>query len=345
MSNIPHLINQMSAKQDISYAEMRHVMHTLMSGEVTDIEIAAFLTALVVKGETSEEIFAAAEIMREFAEKVPVDNPYDLVDPVGTGGSNSKVFNVSTASSIVANCAGVRIAKHGNRAVTSKSGSADLLEAAGVNIDLNAKEMSKCIAQFGMVFMYAPTLHPAMRNIMPARRELGTRTIFNLLGPLTNPSGAKRQLLGVFGQQWVTPMAEACRRLGQTRVMVVNSNDGLDEISIVVPTVVNDLHNGEITAYEINPKDYGIEHETNEDVRAHSAQESLSLIQKAFSGQPGAAYDMIALNSAAVIQVASDGYDFDAALAKARDVLDSGEAAKRLVDYANFTQSLKSSNI
>lgn len=341
MSNIAHLITQMSAKQDLSYGEMRHAMRALMSGETTDIENAGFLAALMTKGETPEEIYAAAQIMRELSEKVPVDNPYELVDPVGTGGTHSRVFNVSTASSIVASCAGVKIAKHGNRAASSKSGSADLLEAAGVNIELTPKQMSQCVSYFGIGFMFAPQLHSAIRHVMPVRKGLGIRTIFNLLGPLTNPTGAKRQVLGVFDSAWLAPMADVCKRLGQTRVMVVNSADGLDEISIATPTVVHELHNGEISVYEIDPKAYDIVHETNEDVRVNSAEQSLALIQGAFAGESGAASDMIALNSAAIIQVASEDTDFATALAQAKAILASGAAAEKLSAYAAYTQSLK----
>lgn len=341
MINIAHLITQMSAGQDLTYEEMRHAMLALMSGETTDIQNAGFLAALMTKGETPEEIFAAAHTMRELSEKVPVVDPYSLVDCVGTGGTYSRVFNVSTASSIVASCAGVRIAKHGNRAASSKSGSADLLEAAGVKIELTAKEMSKCIEQFGIGFMFAPQLHSAMRHVIAARKGLGIRTIFNLLGPLTNPSGAKRQVLGVFDKAWLKPMAEVCERLGQTRAMVVCSSDGLDEISVVTPTWVEDLRDGEIHSYTINPADYGMEYDTNEGIRVHSAEQSLALIQRVFAGEPGPAYDMVALNSAAILYVATDNMDFDAALTKTRVILDSGAAQEKLAAYAAYTQSLK----
>lgn len=340
MSNITHLITKMSAGNHLTYEEMRHAMLALMSGKTTDIENAGFLSALMVKGETSEEIFAAAEIMRELSEKVIVTEVDDLVDPVGTGGTHSRVFNVSTASSIVASCAGVKIAKHGNRAASSKSGSADLLEAAGVNIELTPVQMAQCVEQFGVGFMFAPQLHSAMRYVIAARKGLGIRTIFNLLGPLTNPSGAKRQVLGVFDKTWLQPMANVCQRLGQKRVMVVHSEDGLDEISIAAPTLVQELHDNQQTAYTINPLDYGIRHDSVVSVQVDSAAQSLELINSAFSGQTGAAYDMIALNSAAILQVASDNIDFATALTQVKYILDSGEALQKLTAYADYTQSL-----
>lgn len=338
--NITQLITKMIAREDLSYDEMREAMHGLMSGVTTDVQNAGFLTALATKGETPEEILAAAEIMRELSTKVAVSDSEHLVDPVGTGGTYSKVFNVSTASSIVASCAGVKIAKHGSRSASSKSGSADLLEAAGIQLELTPEQMAACVEQFGIGFMYAPQLHSAMRHVMTARRETGVRTIFNLLGPLTNPSGAKRQVLGVFDKQWLRAIAEVAKRLGQKRVMVIHSQDGLDEISIAAPTDVMELCDGFIKEYTIDPRDYGICYNHLDAVRVDSATESLALIREAFAGTQGAAYDMIALNSAAILMVASLVESFEEALTQTRAILDSGAAQQKLQAYAEFTQSL-----
>ncbi|MPV85153.1 anthranilate phosphoribosyltransferase [Ostreibacterium oceani] len=337
-SQISTLVNG----DDLTYEAMQSVMHAMMSGQTNDIENAAFLTALTIKGETVTEIQAGAEVMREFSTKVHVRSDLQdyLVDPVGTGGTHSNVFNVSTASSIVASCAGVTIAKHGNRAASSKSGSADLLEAAGVNVMLNPDQMTQCIEKFGIGFMFAPQLHGAMKHVINTRKTLGIRTVFNLLGPLTNPSGAKRQVLGVFDAAWLQPMADVSKRLGQTRVMVVHSDDGLDEISIAAPTQVVELSNHSMNAYQIDPKALGISHRDIDAVRVNSPQQSLDLIMAAFSGQPGAAYDMILLNSAAIIQVAGLSDDYPSAIETARSILDAGQALTKLNEYARFTQAV-----
>lgn len=340
--NITQLITQMIRRKDLSYDEMRQAMEALMSGKTTDIQNAGFLTALATKGETPEELLAAAEIMRELSTKVVVNDTEHLVDPVGTGGTSSNVFNVSTASSVVAACAGVKISKHGSRSASSKSGSADLLEAVGVNIELNPEQTAECVEKFGMGFMYAPNLHSAMRHVMPARKGTGVRTIFNLLGPLTNPSGAKRQVLGVFDKQWIRPMAEVSKQLGQTRVMVVNSRDGLDEISISAITDVVELSDGFIKSYQIDPCEYGIEHTGLDAVRVESVAESLALIEQVFAGQPGPAYDMIALNSAAIMLVAGVVESFNGGLERAKSILNSGQAQQKIDAYASYTQQFTS---
>lgn len=339
--NITQLTMQMIERQDLSYEQMREAMQAIMSGKTTDIQNAGFLTALATKGETADEILAGAEILRDLATKVAVEETQYLVDPVGTGGTYSKVFNVSTASSIVATCAGVKIAKHGSRSASSKSGSADFLEAAGVNINLTPEQMADCVNQFGMGFMFAPSLHSAMRYVMPARKGTGVRTIFNLLGPLTNPSGAQRQVLGIFDKSWLRPIAKVSKQLGQKRVMVVHSQDGLDEISIVAPTDVVELEYGLIKSYTLEPKDYAIEHDNLDAVRVNSVAESLSLIEEAFSGNKTAAYDMIVLNSAAIMMVSGVVEGFDEGIAQAREILNTGKAKQKLADYAKYTQQFK----
>lgn len=338
--NITELITRMIAHQDLNYEQMRDAMRALMSGQANDMQTAGFLTALATKGETPTEIFAAAEIMRELSTKIPLKNAEQLVDPVGTGGSYSRVFNVSTASAIVAACAGVKIAKHGSRSASSKSGSADFLEAAGVNIELTPPQMQQCVEEFGIGFMYAPLLHSAMHHVMPARKATGVRTIFNLLGPLTNPSGAKRQVLGVFDKKWLSPMAEVAQKLGQQRVMVVNSAEGLDEISIVEETHVADLNKNKIKYYSFNPKTLGVCYNSLDAVRVNSAEESLRLVNRAFNGESGAAFDMIALNTAAILQVAGMGSDWSESFEKAGSIMRSGQALEKLTAYADFTKKL-----
>jgi len=338
--NITPLLTQLIKGKNLTYDEMQQAMQAIMTGATNDIENAAFLVAISAKGETEEEIRASAEVMRELATRVPVGDPDELVDPVGTGGTYSNIFNVSTASAIVANCAGVKIAKHGSRSASSKSGSADLLEAAGINIDLNPEQIKACIEKFGIGFMYAPALHSAMKNVMSARKVMGIRTIFNLLGPLTNPSGAKRQVLGCFSKHWLEPLATACQKLGQRRVMVVNSQDDLDEISIAAVTDVCELKDDSLRQYQIDPRQYGIYHDNINALRVQSPEVSLALIKAAFAGNSGAAFDMITLNSAAIIAVSPVESDYDEAIAISRRILQSGEAQAKLEQYAQFTQRL-----
>ncbi len=337
---IQTVLKKMLAGQNLTPDEMHQAMRVLMTGKADDAQIAGFLTALSMKGETVNEIQAAAEIMRELSTKVPVMTCDKLVDPVGTGGTHSNIFNVSTASSIVAACAGVRIAKHGSSAASSQSGSADLLKAAGVNIALNAQQMAQSIETFGMGFMFAPRLHSAMRHVMEVRKALGIRTIFNLLGPLTNPSGAKCQVLGIFDKQWLRPLVEVSKGLGQHRVMALHSDDGLDEISIAASTTVIELRDNSIKEYRLHPQDYGICYNNIDALRVNSAAESLALILSAFSGKAGPAFDIIVLNSAAIIYVAGLTDSFAMAVSSAREILYSGQAKDKLRAYADFTQSL-----
>ncbi len=333
------LTTQLLNGQDLAYADMCEVMQAIMSGQVEDIPMSGFLTALAGKGETTEELLAGAEIMQALSTTVSTHCADELVDPVGTGGSHSGVFNVSTASSIVAACGGVKIAKHGGRAASSKSGSADLLEAAGINLDLSPKQLSQCIDTFGMGFLFAPNMHAAMRHVASVRKALGVRTIFNLLGPLTNPADAKRQVLGVFDKRWLQPMARVSQRLGKRHVMVVHSRDGLDEISIAAPTDAVELRDNQLSEYSLNPQNYGMFHDNLDAVRVSSTHESLDLIHAAFNGQRGAAYDMIVLNSAAILQVSDRVDSYEAGIEQARHILDSGQAGQKLTDFARFTQA------
>ena len=342
--DITKLITKIISRENLNHDEMRYAMRAIMSDKMSDVQKAGFLTALATKGETATEILAAAEIMRALATKVLLDNPENLVDPVGTGGTYSRVFNVSTASAIVASCAGVKIAKHGNRSASSKSGSADLLEKANVNIELTPAQMQSCVEKFGIGFMYAPLLHSAMRHVMPARKGIGVRTIFNLLGPLTNPSGAKRQVLGVFDKKWLLPIAEVTKKLKQQRVMVIYSFDGLDEISIVEKTYVAELSNNEIKEYTINPKSYGIFYDSLDAIRVNSAAESLQLINDAFNGKDGAAFDMIAINTAAILQVADVTSSLSEGINQAKQIMSYGQARQKLSDYVKFTRTFSEKN-
>lgn len=321
---------------DLSRAEMQDVTREIMRGVCTDAQIGAFLTALHMKGESVEEIVGAAMIMREFAAAVAA-RADKIVDCVGTGGDTARLFNVSTASALVAAAAGGCVAKHGNRAATSHCGSADVLEAAGVNIGLAAAQVGACIDACGIGFLFAPTHHSATRYVMPARREIGLRTIFNLLGPLTNPAGARYQLVGVFAQKWVRPVAEVLRELGSVRAVVVCADDGLDEISIAADTFAAELRGGEIYEYTITPNEFGIRQTSLADIRVNTAAESLAMVKKALTGAPGPAFDMVALNAGATLYAAEICDSIAAGVARARAILQSGAAWEKLQELAAYT--------
>eukprot|EP00903_Cladosiphon_okamuranus_P004312 g4310.t1 len=314
------------------------VMQLIMSGEATDAQIGGFLVALRIKGETVDEITGAARVMRALAAKVLVSTD-NLVDTCGTGGDGSSLFNVSTASAIAAAAAGVRVAKHGNRSVSSKSGSADVLEAAGVDLGLNADQVARCIDTVGVGFMFAPAHHSAMKHAIGPRRELATRTIFNLLGPLTNPASAPNQVLGVFSKSWVRPLAEVLKNLGSQHVLVVHSQDGLDEISLAAPTSVAELRDGDITEYEISPEDLGLQSASLTPLMVDTAEASLALIKAAFSDSSHPAADMIALNAGAAIYVSGGADSLPQGVAMAQDALGSGLAGAKLSELAEFTQT------
>jgi len=307
--NIQHAINQVIDHQNLSYDDMQAVMHGIMTGQATDAQIAGLLVALRMKGESVDEITAAAQVMRKLATAVNI-NDAQAVDIVGTGGDGAKLFNVSTASSVVAAAAGCTVAKHGNRSVSSSSGSADLLESAGIALDLNAQEVARCINEIGIGFMFAVNHHSAMKHAIGPRKQLATRTIFNLLGPMTNPAGVTRQLLGVYSKDLVLPIAQAMQALGSQHVLVVHSADGLDEISVATHTYVAELkHDGKqshITEYQIQPQDFNISPAKLALLSVNNAEESLRLINKAFNpkercDETQAARHMIALNAGAAL--------------------------------------------
>lgn len=336
--DLPSAIRKVVAGQNLIRDEMHSVMTLIMSGAATDSQIGSFLTALMIKGESIDEIAGAATIMRDLSAKVSVRSD-KIVDSVGTGGDSAGLFNVSTASALVASAAGATVAKHGNRAATGNSGSADVLEAAGVNITISPDQVGQCIDQCGIGFMFAPSHHSAMRFAIGPRKEIGIRTIFNLLGPLTNPANARCQLAGVFSQNWVRPMAEVYAELGSIHTLVVSSDDGLDEISIAADTKVAEFRNGSFTEYEINPEQFGVQRSSLDTITVSDSKQSLNLIQQALGGQTGPASDMIALNSGATIYAADLASSIQDGVDQARVILSSGAGLDKLTQLIRISNS------
>ena len=326
-------------RQDLTGDEMRIVMHDIMTGMATPAQIGGFLIGLRMKGETVAEITAAAQVMRELSIKVDIslDN---VVDTCGTGGDGGNVFNVSTASAFVVAAAGGNVAKHGGRSVSSKSGSADVLEQAGIYLDLDAEQVARCIREIGLRFMFAPHHHTAMKHAVGPRKEMATRTIFNLLGPLTNPANAKRQVIGVFSKELVRPIAEVLKALGSEHVMVVHSEDGLDEISIAAPTHVAELKAGEISEYTITPETFGIPLQSLDSVQAKDAEESLALLKTALDGKGkiNPARDIVVLNAGAAIYVCGVADSLKEGVSMAEDMIGGGLAKIKMSELASFTR-------
>jgi anthranilate phosphoribosyltransferase len=326
---------------NLSAPEMRDVMRQIMTGNATEAQIGGFLVALRMKGESIDEITGAVEVMRELATGVKVSGE-GLVDIVGTGGDESNLFNVSTASTFVVAAAGGSVAKHGNRSVSSNSGAADVLEAAGVNLNLSPDQVALCVQELGVGFMFAPAHHSAMKHAIGPRRELGLRTIFNILGPMTNPAGVTRQLIGVYDQALCKPMAEVLGRLGAEHIMVVHSADGLDEISIAAETAVAEFKDGVASEYSIAPEDFMIERQSLDGLSVDNAEQSLELIKDALGKQASAngtkAADLIALNAGAALYVAGCAGDIKEGVAMAQDAIGAGLARAKLTDLATFTQ-------
>lgn len=339
---ITSAINHLLAGQDIPQDAMRELMRAIMSGGATPAQIGGFLVALRAKGETVPEVVAAAEVMRELAARVPVRCDH-LVDTCGTGGDGTHTFNISTAAAFVAAAAGARVAKHGNRSVSSKSGSADVLEAAGVNLELSPEQVRACIEVVGLGFLFAQRHHGAMQHALAPRRELGVRTIFNLLGPLTNPAGAPNQVVGVYSADWVEPLAEALRDLGSRHVLVVHAEDGLDEISIGAPTRVAELQGGRIKARTLTPEQFGLTREPLSWLVVDSAEASLEMIRGVLSGAPGPARNIVLLNAGAAIYAAGVALTLDAGIVKAAHAIDTGAAAAKLEELVNFSRQFASS--
>lgn len=338
--DIRSAIKKVTSHQHLSAEEMTAVMRDIMTGATTDAQKAAFLVGLQMKGVQPEELLGGAIVMRELATPVVLNSREHLVDTCGTGGSGSNKFNVSTASALVAACAGARVAKHGNRGATSKSGSADVLEAAGVNLGLKPEQVAQTIEQVGVGFLFAPSHHGAMKHVIAARREIGVRTVFNLLGPLTNPAGAPNQVLGVYDQAWIVPLLQVLKQLGSRHVLVVCSEDGLDEISISAPTRVGELKEGEIITYTVAPEDFDLpSHPDYASLQINSAEESLALLKQALAGTHQAAAEIVALNAGAAIYTAGLADSLPQGVAKAQQIIASGQALERLDALARVTRS------
>ncbi|MEZ5738520.1 MAG: anthranilate phosphoribosyltransferase [Burkholderiaceae bacterium] len=320
--------------------EMEKLMRMIMNGEMSPVLMSALITGLRVKKETIGEITAAAQVMREFAQPVKVQAGPHFIDIVGTGGDGSHTFNISTASMFVVAAAGAQVAKHGNRSVSSSSGSADVLESLGVNIMLKPEQVSRAIEQTGMGFMFAPNHHPAMKNVAPVRNELAVRTLFNILGPLTNPAGAPNILLGVFHPDLVGIHVRALQRLGANRAMVVWGQDGMDEISLGATTMVGELRDGQVSEYEIHPEDFGLAMQSHRALKVENAEESMAMLMQALQGKAGSAYEIVALNAGAAIYVAGLAPSVAQGIDKARATIESGAARKKLDEYVKFTREL-----
>jgi anthranilate phosphoribosyltransferase len=324
--------------REIFHDEMLHLMRQIMKGEISPLMVAAILTGLRVKKETIGEISAAAMVMRELSTKVDTPHNPHFVDIVGTGGDGAHTFNISTASMFVAAAAGATVAKHGNRSVSSKSGAADVLEALGANIMLTPAQVGECIEAIGCGFMFAPNHHPAMKNVAPVRREMGVRTIFNILGPLTNPAGAPNTLMGVFHPDLVGIQVRVMQQLGADHVMVVWGKDGMDEISLGAATLVGELKDGKITEYEIHPEDYGLSMVSNRGLRVADSAESKAMMFEALDNKPGTPREIVTLNAGAALYTANLANSVGEGIAKAREAIASGAARKKLDDFVAFTK-------
>ena len=326
--------------REIFHDEMLHLMRLIMSGEMSPVMMAALITGLRVKKETIGEITAAAQVMREFSTKVEVADKTHLVDIVGTGGDGSHTFNISTCSMFVAAAAGAKVSKHGGRSVSSKSGSADVLEALGININLPPAAIAQCIADVGLGFMFAPNHHPAMKNVAPIRKELGMKTIFNILGPLTNPASAPNILMGVFHADLVGIQVRALQRLGTEHALVVFGKDGMDEVSTGAATMVGELKNGEVTEYEIHPEDFGIPMVSNRALRVETAEDSKAMLLGVLDNQSGPARDIVMLNAGAALYAANVSNSIQAGVFLANTAIESGAAKAKLAELSNITKQL-----
>ena len=337
--NINQAIKAVIERKHLNESDMHDVMNSIMTGQTTDAQIGAFLVGLSMKGETIEEITASAKVMRSLATPVEIKSNKYLVDTCGTGGDGLGLFNISTASAFVVAAAGGKVAKHGNRSISSKSGSADVLESAGVNLNLSPSLISECIAQIGVGFMFAPAHHSAMKHAIGPRKELAVRTIFNVLGPLTNPAKAPNQVMGVYDKNLVEPIANVLKELGSRHVMVIHSDDGLDEFSIADKTYVAELKDGIVSTYSVHPEDFGLTLGDLKDIRADNADASLALITEAFSGRNGTAKSIISLNAGAAIYVSGLTTSLQSGIDRANQVLSDGSSQKKLDEYIKISNS------
>ncbi|ALG67752.1 anthranilate phosphoribosyltransferase [Beggiatoa leptomitoformis] len=335
--DIKTALKAVTEKRDLNMDEMLAVMTEIMTGQATPAQIGGFLIGLRMKGETVEEITAAAQVMRQLAIPVNINAPH-LVDIVGTGGDGLSTFNISTTSAFVVAAAGAHVAKHGNRSVSSRSGSADILEALGVKLDLTPEQIADCVQTVGVGFMFAPQHHTAMKHAIAPRREMAVRTIFNLLGPLTNPAKAPNQLLGVFSRDWLIPVAEVLKRLGSEHVLVVHSEDGLDEISIAAQTFIAELREGSISTYTIQPETFGICSAPLSSIQVNSVAESLTMVNQVLNNQTCPARDVVLLNAGATLYAAGITDNIAQGIVKAREALASGAAKQKLTELVSRSQ-------
>jgi len=328
--NYASLLNRLLNREDLPHDDMYELMRNIMGGQLTPAQIAAVLVALRMKGETVSEIAAAAQVMRELSSKVTVQDDRHLVDTCGTGGDGAQTFNISTASALVAAAAGARVAKHGGRSVSSTCGSADILEKLGVNVNLTPQHVAHCVQELGVGFMFAPNHHSAMKYAAPVRRELGVRTLFNLLGPLTNPAGAQNQVMGVFQRDLTVKLARVLQQLGSRHVLVVHGVDGMDEISISGPTYIAELKNGTVLEYVVHPQDFDLQAAPLASIRVANAEEARTMLLSVLDNQPGAAHDIVQLNAGAAIYVAGLTSTLQEGVKKAKEVIASGAAKNKL---------------
>ena len=326
--------------REIFHDEMLHLMRLIMNGELSPVMTASIITSLRVKKETIGEITAAAQVMREFSTKVHVKDATHMVDIVGTGGDGANTFNISTCSMFVAAAAGAKVSKHGGRSVSSKSGSADVMEALGIHINLKPEQIAQCIAEVGIGFMFAPNHHPAMKNVAPVRKELGVRTLFNILGPLTNPAGAPNILMGVFHPDLVGIQVRALQRLGAEHALVVYGRDGMDEVSLGAATLVGELKNGQITEYEIHPEDFGLQMASNRALKVETPEQSREMLLGVLKGEAGAAREIVCLNAGVALYAANVAATIPEGIDKARAAIDTGAAKAKLEQLVTRTHAL-----
>lgn len=335
--NLPALLNRLLDGHDLEHSQMFELMHAIMGGALTPAQIAAALIALRCKGETVTEIAAAAQVMRSLSTRVPLDELPDLVDTCGTGGDGAHTFNISTAAALVAAAAGVRVAKHGGRSVSSTSGSADVLEALGVNVQLKPEQVARCVREIGIGFMFAPNHHSAMKHAGPVRRELGVRTLFNLLGPLTNPAGAANQVIGVYSAQLTAPLAQALQRLGSRHVLVVHGAGGMDELSLSGASHVAELRDGAVQEYQVTPEQFGLQRAEMVALRVESVEDARELFAHALTGQQRSASEIVALNAGAAIHVSGLSTSLAQGVQIALQHIESGAAWNKLEQLVAFS--------
>ena len=339
--NLPAALNAIINGRDLSEADMRAVMRAMMRGEATPAQIGGLLVALRLKGESVAEITAAVRVMRELASRVEV-NKAGLVDTCGTGGDGTNSFNISTTAAFVTAASGARVAKHGNRAVSGKSGSADVLAAAGVNLELNPAQIADCIETAHIGFMFAPLHHGAMKHALGPRRELGIRTLFNVLGPLTNPAGAPHQVIGVYSRAWLRPLAETLQRLGARHALIVHAEDGMDEISIAGKTWISELKDGRLEHYSVTPEQFGVKPQDTGPLAVKDAEQSLAMMRAVLDNRPGAARDIVCLNAGAAIYAAGRADSIHGGVIRAAELIESGAARQKLQQLITHSQSFKS---